>query len=104
MWFSFGLREPGVFSNERERLERGLFYSKRRCPPSSHDGDETILGGGRYATDVAGYQAMVKFAKQFPERTWAIQGCNGIGKHIATQTATIRRRLPAGARGCDTAD
>ena len=47
------------------------------------DGDETILGGGRYATDVAGYQAMLKFGKQFEQRTWAIEGCNGIGKHIA---------------------
>jgi hypothetical protein len=26
---------------------------------------------------------MLKFGKQFPERTWAIEGCNGIGKHIA---------------------
>ena len=28
---------------------------------------------------------MVKFGKQFQERTWAIEGCNGIGKHIANR-------------------
>jgi transposase len=45
-------------------------------------GDEAVLGGGRYATDVAGYRAMVKYARQFSERTWAIEGCNGIGRHL----------------------
>jgi transposase len=46
-------------------------------------GDEAVLGGGRYATDVAGYRAMRQYALQFPHRTWAIEGCNGIGRHIA---------------------
>jgi transposase len=32
---------------------------------------------------VAGYRAMLDFAKRFPQRTWAIEGCAGIGKHIA---------------------
>jgi transposase len=26
---------------------------------------------------------MLAFGKKFAERTWAIEGCNGIGKHIA---------------------
>jgi transposase len=46
-------------------------------------GEESVLGGGRHATDAAGYRAMLKYAKQFPERTWAIEGCNGIGRHLA---------------------
>jgi transposase len=48
-------------------------------------GDETVLGSGRYATDVAGYRAMLKYAKQFPDRSWAIEGSNGIGRHLATR-------------------
>jgi transposase len=31
-------------------------------------GDETILGAGRFSTDRAGYAAMVKYAKQWPDR------------------------------------
>src|SRR5665213_2645538 len=61
----------------------GMDPHKRSATIEVMDGDERILGGGRYATDVAGYQAMVKFGQQFAERTWAIEGCNGIGKHIA---------------------
>jgi hypothetical protein len=26
---------------------------------------------------------MLRYGRQFPERTWAIEGCNGIGRHIA---------------------
>jgi len=63
----------------------GMDPHKRSATIEVMDRDETILGGGRYATDVAGYQAMLAFGKQFPERTWAIEGCNGIGKHIANR-------------------
>src|SRR5665213_87575 len=61
----------------------GMDPHKRSATIEVMDGEETIIGGGRYATDVAGYQAMVKFGRQFEQRTWAIEGCNGIGKHIA---------------------
>lgn len=44
-----------------------------------------VLGGGRYATDLAGYRAMLAYAKRFPQRTWAIEGCQGIGRHIASR-------------------
>ena len=68
-------------------------------------GDETVLGGGRYATDAAGYRAMLRYARQFPERAWAIEGCNGIGRHIANrlladgeQVVDVPPKLSARAR------
>ena len=47
--------------------------------------DETTVGGGRYGTDAAGYQAMLAEVKRWPQRTWAIEGCQGIGRHIANR-------------------
>ena len=47
--------------------------------------DETAVGGGRYGTDPAGYRAMLAAVKRWPERTWAIEGCQGIGRHIAAR-------------------
>src|SRR5262249_33958145 len=44
---------------------------------------EPVLGGGRFGTDAAGYRAMLGYAKQFLQRTGAIEGCQGIGKHVA---------------------
>jgi hypothetical protein len=46
-------------------------------------GDEAVLAGGRYGTDAAGYRAMLAAVRRWPERTWAIEGCQGIGRHIA---------------------
>ena len=45
--------------------------------------DETVVGGGRFGTDRDGYAAMRRYAEQWPDRVWAIEGCAGIGKHIA---------------------
>jgi transposase len=45
--------------------------------------DETLLGGGRYSTDASGYAAMLRAAKHWPERVWAVEGCSGIGRHVA---------------------
>ena len=38
---------------------------------------------GRYGTDKAGYGEMLKAGRNFDERIWAVEGCNGIGKHFA---------------------
>lgn len=61
----------------------GMDPHKRSATIEVMAGDEAVLGGGRFATDAAGYRAMLKYAKQFSERTWAIEGCNGIGRHLA---------------------
>ncbi len=42
-----------------------------------------VLAVGRYATDSSGYAEMLKAARKFDQRVWAVQGCNGVGKHIA---------------------
>jgi hypothetical protein len=41
------------------------------------------LATGRYGTDKAGYAAMLAAGRRHKDRVWAIEGCNGIGKHIA---------------------
>jgi hypothetical protein len=46
-------------------------------------GDETVLGRGRYGTDAPGYRAMLRAVRHWPQRTWAIEGCQGIGRHLA---------------------
>jgi transposase len=50
--------------------------------------DESVLGGGRYGTDDPGYAALLREAKRWPERVWAVEGCSGIGRHIATRLIT----------------
>ena len=63
----------------------GMDPHKRSATIEVMAGDETVLDGGRFTTDVAGYQEMLVFAKRFVERSWAIEGCQGIGRHIANR-------------------
>ena len=47
------------------------------------DDRENVLGGGRFGTDRDGYRQMVALARRWPERVWAVEGGNGIGRHVA---------------------
>jgi len=68
-----------------ERVVIGMDPHKRSATIEAMTADEVIQGGGRFATDRDGYRAMVKFARQWTDRVWAIEGCAGIGKHIAVR-------------------
>ena len=47
------------------------------------DQHEELLGSGRFSTDQAGYSAMRKYAKTWPDRVWAVEGANGVGRPLA---------------------
>jgi len=55
--------------------------------------DEAVVAGGRYATGAAGYQAMLAGVKRWPERIWAIEGCQGIGRHVANRLLADGERV-----------
>ena len=61
----------------------GMDPHKRSATIEVMDSDETVLGRGRYGTHASGYAAMVRAVRHWPQRTWAIEGCQGIGGHIA---------------------
>jgi transposase len=66
-----------------DRVVIGMDPHKRSATIEVMAGDETIVGAGRFGTGRDGYVAMNKYAKQWPDRVWAIEGCQGIGRHIA---------------------
>ena len=66
-----------------QRVLIGMDPHKRSVTIEVMTGEETILGGGRYATDETGFAAMRADVGQFSDRVWAIEGCRGIGRHIA---------------------
>jgi hypothetical protein len=58
-----------------------------------------------FGTDRNGYEAMLRHGRQRPERVWAIEGCNGIGRHLAQrlladgeQVVDVPPKLSARAR------
>jgi transposase len=44
---------------------------------------ERVVGQGRFGTDRDGYKAMLAAGQKYKDRLWAVEGCNGIGRHVA---------------------
>src|SRR6476619_6826655 len=81
---------------------------KRSATIEIINGREKVLAQGRFGTD--GDAAMLKLGRQHRDRIWAVEGCNGIGRHIAQRLVAdgetvldVPAKLSARARLFDTA-
>jgi transposase len=61
----------------------GMDPHKRSAAIEVVDEKAAALAAGRFGTDKAGYAQMLAAGRKFTGRTWAVEGCHGIGKHIA---------------------
>jgi hypothetical protein len=98
-------RRTQVSPAKSERVVIGMDPHKRSATIEVMTGEEAIEGGGRFGTDRDGYAAMLRYGRQWPDRVWAIEGCAGIGKHIANrlladgeQVVDVPPKLSARAR------
>jgi transposase len=67
----------------QQRVVIGMDPHKRSVTIEVMEADETILGHGRFGTDTAGFAELIAYARSWPDRVWAIEGCEGIGRHVA---------------------
>jgi len=65
------------------RVVIGMDPHKRSATIEVIDEREQVLAQGRYGTDTEGYRQMLAAGRLFPHRVWAVEGCAGIGRHIA---------------------
>jgi transposase len=65
------------------RVVIGMDPHKRSATIEIIDSSECIVDQGRFGTDRDGYRAMLAAGRRHPDRLWAVEGCNGIGRHIA---------------------
>jgi transposase len=61
----------------------GMDSHKRSATIKVIDILAAVVAAGRFGTDKAGYAQMLAAGREFSDRIWAIEGCNGIGKHLA---------------------
>jgi transposase len=94
---------------QASRVVIGMDPHKRSVTIEVMTADETIIGGGRFGTDEAGFAAMADYVNQLrpavTDRVWAVEGCNGIGHHVAVrllsageQVVDVPPKLSARAR------
>jgi transposase len=56
---------------------------KRTVTIEAMSPDEAVVDRGQFTTEVAEFEAMLTVAAAWPERVWAVEGCEGIGRHVA---------------------
>jgi transposase len=78
-----------------ERVIIGVDPHKLSVTFEARDGWEILRATGRFGTDVRGYRLLLAYARQWPERVWAVEGANGIGRPLA------QRLLASGERVLD---
>jgi len=61
----------------------GMDPDKRPATIEVIDERARVLAAGRDGADRAGYAQMLAAAGTFADRVWAVEGCNGIGRHRA---------------------
>jgi len=61
----------------------GMDPHKRSATIEVIDDQAGVLAAGRYGTDTAGYAQILAAGRKFADRVWAVEGCNGIGRHLA---------------------
>ena len=77
------------------RVVIGMDPHKRSVTIEVMTSDGTILAKGRFGTDLDGHAAMRRHVRAWPDRVWAIEGCQGIGRHVANRLLAHHGRRPA---------
>jgi transposase len=66
-----------------EQTVIGMDPHKRSVTIEVMTAEGVVMGGGRFSTDASGYAQMLAYVDRWPGRVWAIEGCSGIGRHVA---------------------
>jgi transposase len=78
-----------------DRVIIGVDPHKKSVTFEARDSREILRATGCFPTDAGGCRLLVKYARQWPGRVWAVEGANGIGRPLA------QRLIAAGERVLD---
>jgi len=71
----------------------GMDPHKRTVTIEVMSASEQVVGHGRFTTDEAGFAAMLDYASRWAQRMWAIEGCEGIGRHVAQRLLPLQETV-----------
>jgi transposase len=88
-----------------DRVIIGAGPHKLSVTTGVRDSGEILRATGRFGTDSSSYRQLVEVARQWPERIWAVEEANGIGRPLAQrllasgeQVLDVPAKLAARAR------
>ena len=65
------------------RVVIGVDPHKRSATIEVLDERERVLATSRFGTDTGGYRDLLAAGRRWPDRTWAVEGCQGVGRYLA---------------------
>ena len=65
------------------RVIVGVDPHKKSVTIEAVDADGQVLATGRFDTTSTGYRLMTAYVAQWPQRRWAVEGANGMGRPLA---------------------
>ena len=71
----------------------GVDPQKRFNAVAVLDMKEKVIARGHFDNSAGGFRELKTFARQWPTRTWAIEGCNGVGKYLAQRLVADGERV-----------
>jgi transposase len=71
----------------------GVDPHKRSVTIEARDAREVLRATGLFPTTTNGYRAMLKVAKQWPRRVWAVEGAGGVGRPLAQRLLADGERV-----------
>src|ERR1700761_8722206 len=78
-----------------DRVIIGVDPHKLSVTIEARDTREILRATGQFGSDARSYHQLLKVARQWPQRIWAVEGANGIGRPLA------QRLLASGERVLD---
>jgi len=92
-----------------DRVIIGVDPHKLSVTIEARDDREILRATGQFGTDARSYRQLLRVARQWPERVWAVEGANGIGRPLAQRLIAsgervwdVSAKLAARARVFDT--
>jgi transposase len=80
---------------EVDKVIIGVDPHKLSVTIEARDTREVLRATGRFGTDARSYRQLLAYVRQWPERIWAVEGANGIGRPLC------QRLLAGGERVLD---
>jgi transposase len=71
----------------------GVDPHKRSVTIEARDTREVLRATGTFPTTTFGYRALLRTARQWPRRTWAVEGATGVGRPLAQRLLADGERV-----------
>jgi transposase len=76
-----------------DRVVIGIDPHKRSVTIEARDTREVLRATGSFGSDTGSYRGMLRLARQWPDRVWAIEGANGVGRPVAQRLLADGERV-----------